>query len=418
MTQIVAHGQTDEGATGARVGVRSPLTGQVREKEQSLAPGRHLRGAGDQFLEAPVGGKCVPGPSQAPRRREHHTHHVPSSRDGVAEGVDPPTGLHRRTFRGGEDHPRRPQRERHDSGSDRTDTDGIGRLIASPRHHRRPLAKACRPGRLLAEGPGHFRALVRRGEQRGVEIEGVEHLRGPGASGEIEEDRPRPVGHIDGKPTGEPEPQVVLGEQHVANSLPARRLVIAYPEQLGSREAGEGVVAGDLDETLRPDPASDLLALGLGPLVVPEDGGADDVTRLVEQHRAVHLTGEPDSLDPVGPSPGLLHETTDRLLRSDPPQAGVLLRPHRMRGVEPVLGRGHPADCAVGVDQDRLGGGRRGVDPDHQAQDLTPSVTRSSAVSSPSHLSTAHDSSWPTFSPGPSRVSGPRLSSSQKTSFT
>ena len=74
------------------------------------------------------------------------------------------------------------------------------------------------------------------------------------------------------------------------------------------------VMAGLATSLIRFAPAADALldlgAFGGGPLVVPEDGAANDLVVLVEKDRAVHLAGKTDGLD-VGrldlglvPSPG------------------------------------------------------------------------------------------------------------------
>ena len=109
------------------------------------------------------------------------------------------------------------------------------------------------------------------------------------------------------------------------------RLVVAEPEDLRRREAGERGVGDHLDELLAAAGAAfDLVALGGGALVVPEQGGADDLARLVEEHRAVHLAGEADGGDVGGLQLGLLHDGADDLDRGLPPVFGVLLAPERL----------------------------------------------------------------------------------------
>ena len=76
-------------------------------------------------------------------------------------------------------------------------------------------------------------------------------------------------------------------------------LVAPDPEQLGRREPGERVVAGDGDQALAADELADQVALGARALVVPQDGGPQDPVRRVQRDEAVHLPGEPDRLHVV-----------------------------------------------------------------------------------------------------------------------
>ena len=155
---------------------------------------------------------------------------------------------------------------------------------------RRPVAADAADG----DHARHLRALVRRRHPGRVDRERGEDLGGPVARGEVEEHGPRTVGLVHGVLTGQPKPDVVLRQQDVRDPLPHVGLVIANPDELGRGEAGQGIVAGDRDEPLWPDRLPDQVALGGGPLVVPEDRGTEDLVRPVEEDGAVHLAGQPD----------------------------------------------------------------------------------------------------------------------------
>ena len=73
--------------------------------------------------------------------------------------------------------------------------------------------------------------------------------------------RPGPVRLVHRVLAGEPEPHVVLGQEHVADPGPDLRLVVADPDELGRGEPGERVVAGDRDEPLLADRRADPVAL-------------------------------------------------------------------------------------------------------------------------------------------------------------
>ena len=102
--------------------------------------------------------------------------------------------------------------------------------------------------------PGDAGPSKRRRKPRPIELEGVEHLRRPVAGGEVEEERPGAVGlvHRVGRRSGGGgrSPWAAARARcgaHVSGSWSPD------PEQLRRREAGDRVVAGDLDEPFRPD---------------------------------------------------------------------------------------------------------------------------------------------------------------------
>ena len=144
--------------------------------------------------------------------------------------------------------------------------------------------------------------------------------------------------------------------------------MVADPDQLGRREARQGVVAGQLDEPLGPDGGPDAVALGAGALIVPEDGRPEHRTRLVEDDEAVHLAGQADGDDRLARRAGARQDIADGGDRAVPPELRVLLAPQRGRDVVAVLGDADAANDAGAVDQDRLGRGRRDVDADDEAR--------------------------------------------------
>jgi hypothetical protein len=74
----------------------------------------------------------------------------------------------------------------------------------------------------------------------------------------------------------------------VGDPAPDVRLVVADPHELRRGEPRQRIVAGDRDEPLGADGTPDGVALGAGPLVVPQDRGTQHVAARIEQHGAVH----------------------------------------------------------------------------------------------------------------------------------
>ena len=134
-----------------------------------------------------------------------------------------------------------------------------------------------------------------------------QHLRRPVACRQVEQERAGAIRLVEGVSAGQPEPDVVLRQQDVRDPRPDVRFVVADPDELGRREAGQGVIAGDLDEPFRTHRPADLVARVGGPLVVPQDRRPQDPVGVIEQDRAVHLAGQPDRRrrsDPATPLDG------------------------------------------------------------------------------------------------------------------
>ena len=86
----VVDGQADERTAGEGIGVRRALTREIRKEQEAIAPRRRLGGFLDELLERDAWSERIP--AQAPCRREHHAHQVPSVRQGVAERMSRPSG--------------------------------------------------------------------------------------------------------------------------------------------------------------------------------------------------------------------------------------------------------------------------------------------------------------------------------------
>ena len=358
-----------------RIGVRSALALQVREEREPFRPGRPPRRLGRQLVVASA--RDVAQPGEGAGGREHHAHRLPAAGDRVAERMH--TRLRVRLEPG--------ERREHDPRGAEHHGDGA-RAVDPDAERRRGLVARAGGDRDPVPAPGDLGRLERLGQPRRGELERVEHLVAPAAPGDVEEQRPRCVGDVDRTRAGEPQPHVVLRQQHVRDSRVDVGLVAAYPEQLRSREAGQRAIAGQRDQPLEPDPRLDLLALRTGALVVPENRRAQHPLLGVEAHEPVHLTGEAD--------PGRLDaEIRERGLARLPPVLGILLRPARPGGRERIAALRPGDDLALRRQRERLDAGRADVEPDENGHRGVPS-SRSAEGQKP-YLC------WP---PAPPRVSG------------
>ena len=103
------------------------------------------------------------------------------------------------------------------------------------------------------------------------------------------------IRHVGGIFAGHAAAHIVLGQQNLRDLVEDRGLMLLHPDELGRGEARQRDVAGDL---AGPGLARlDLPAFGEGARVVPQDGRAQHLARLVEQRRAMLLAGKADAFD-------------------------------------------------------------------------------------------------------------------------
>ena len=73
----------------------------------------------------------------------------------------------------------------------------------------------------------------------------------------------------------------------------------------------------------------DRIDLSLTALIAPDQCGANDLIRRVEQNQSVHLTGEPDATNILARSAGRRKNSTNRKLCRVPPVLRTLFGPER-----------------------------------------------------------------------------------------
>src|SRR5215218_461868 len=153
----------------------------------------------------------------------------------------------------------------------------------------------------------------------------------------------------------------------------------AEPKQLRGGEPRQGAVPGQFDQPAEADPLLDLLALGAGPLVVPEDGRTQDALLRVEDDQAMHLSREPYRVVAAEPPKGRV--------RGAHPVVGILLGPTRPRRRQRVFLLGATGYGAVGRERERLDTRRSDVEADergHEPASPAASIARSAMRSSSS----------------------------------
>ena len=202
----------------------------------------------------------------------------------------------------------------------------------------------------------------------------VEHLRRPVARGEVEQQRAGAIGLVHRVLAGQPEPHVVLGQQHVGDARPDVRLVVADPDQLGRGEPGQRVVAGDLDQPLGPTAARISSHSAAVRWSFHRIAGRRTCVGRVEQHerRASGRSARPPSTSSPS-TPAAASAAPDRGRRAPSHHSvRVLLAPQRVRLSKPYSAVPIAGDRARLVDEDRLGRRRRDVDPEDERHPVRP----------------------------------------------
>ena len=184
-----------------------------------------------------------------------------------------------------------------------------------------------------------------------------EESRGPAASADIEPAGAGGIGHVGNILAGQPEPEIVLGQEHLVELLEDLGFIGLHPGNLGCRETGKNDIAGDLAKARIGIQRGGLF---VGSCIVPEHAGPKRLAGLVQKRRAMHLTGKPDaahggerlavirfqgeqsrlaSLDPIGgglfgPAGGRARDIEVRARRGDDPLVIVEQQGLQGRGAE------------------------------------------------------------------------------------
>ncbi len=296
-----------------------------------------------------------------------------------------PRGSWMRAVGRGEDDARGPEREGHRARVDDADADRVGRLVAAAGDDRRARPQARwrpRPPAVTApvtSGPSNVG-----GHPGGVD---PERARGPRATSRGRR------GRTGWSPRRRPCPGRTRRSAGAARSpwaggrAPTRAQTSGSwsrtQTSFGAVKPGQGVVAGDLDESLRADGRPDHVALGGRALVVPEDRRAQDG---IGPRREGRVRASGRSARPPRPrrptTPVVGQDRPDRADRAVPPQLGRLLAPDPA-GASRSRTRDAPTPTTTAglVDEDGLGRGRRRVDADDMGhrvsgRRLTSPVTR------------------------------------------
>jgi hypothetical protein len=277
---------------------------------------------------------------------------------GGTEWGDVARGVEHRLIVEGVNGGRGAEAERDDAFADVAGADGSHHIVSTTSGDDAGLRKAEVSGYFGAQGADWFVDGDERRESgeelAGAAIDGVEDFAGPAARADVEEGSAGGVTVLGAHATGEPEVEVFVRQEDVADACEVFGLVILEPEELGDGVAGERNDPKALEVGLfAAEEFDELLVFGRGLGVVPELGGADDVVVLVEDDQAVLLAGDTERLHGFA---GRLRESlaNGRAEGIDPP-LGLLLAGTRLAFDERVESVAAAEGGSIFVDQQGLG---------------------------------------------------------------
>ena len=320
--------QAHQCRTGVGVQVRCSFPHEIRSPEHSSGPGRNLRCLCAQLVVRRGGrSEVVAKPTQGKAGRLGHSHHVPASGYGMAEGVQPSQRVGDRGVGSSKDHPRSTDGGAYIARTDNPHPGCACSLIARARHHRRAGLQAGAGGSRLGHMTDDLLRFMESRQAVGAEPNRIEHGIRPAAMRHIEQQGARGIRHVDRPHPGEAEADVIFGQQKAVKSPPDPGFVGPHPQQLGERKVGERGVGSQLHQALRPDGFVEIAALGRGALIAPDEGRAQNLIVAIQQHRAVHLAAKPDAGNLRGRDLRIREQFPNRGLAGLPPVVRILLCP-------------------------------------------------------------------------------------------
>ena len=338
--------KADEGAPDLRVVVRCALSAKIRQEQ--CAPRRlQVAQSRSQLVRTLAHQSRVPG--QRIGGSKDHAHLVPFPRQRVAERVQRRVRVRRIAVGRREENARGAERDEGLPRPDHTHADGgCGVVPRAARDGRARLQtefrgefgpKAARRVATLDKPRHVLPPQIRRGQKR---------IRPVPRAG-IEPACPGGVRHLGDSFACQPEPEVILGQEHPLDPREGVGIVVPEPDKLGRGEARKDDVARNRPEARIGVERRRLL---IGPRVVPEDAGANGRIACVQHRRPVHLTGK---ADPAHAAQVMFRrQLPKRRLAGNDPVARPLLGPARMRALHVEMRGSARNRLLVAIDQKGL----------------------------------------------------------------
>ena len=138
-------------------------------------------------------------------------------------------------------------------------------------------------------------------KQAGIQIQFSKQCLRPSALHDIQQQRTGRIADFRCEFPRQTIPHVVLGQQDLYCPVEILLLVVAQPQNLGRRKAGQSRIRDHPDQLLSSARQFfDLNTFCCSALIVPQQRRTNDTARLVQKHAAVHLSAQANSTNVCG----------------------------------------------------------------------------------------------------------------------
>ena len=220
---------------------------------------------------------------------------MPCSRNGTAACMHPPLRIHGKLAAVGIYHPGCPNRCKCGAVRYNTGPHRRCRIVAGSSDHYRIRIQACPLRYLRQKGSRYLTGFVYLPQEGPVNIQSAQNLLRPAAALHIQKLHAAGIRNFRCKHAGQHLPDIVLWQQYMAAFLIILRLMLFYPQNFCRSPAGQRRIGSQLYPPLPRHNLQHLLHLSAGSLVAPDDGGTDYLIVFIQHHKAMHLSGKPDS---------------------------------------------------------------------------------------------------------------------------
>ena len=271
--------------------------------------------------------ELIPEPFQRQPRCQRAAHHGVRPGDGGAEGMHPALWIDlylicvRKHHAGGADGGEGLAHRHHARAH------GGGGIIPRPGGHHRARLQAGFLGSPGSDGACRIAAFHQGRQQRGVQIQCIQHSAGPAPAGHIQQIGAAGVAHFRAILPGQAEAHIILGQQNMPDLLPDFRFMPPHPQDFPGGEAGQRRVGGDADQPLPAHDPGYLIAFLLCAPIAPENGLAQHLPVFIQQHQPMHLPADAQSPDLGRGHTAFTDHLTNGFPGRLPPAFRILLRP-------------------------------------------------------------------------------------------
>ena len=321
--------------------MRRALAHEIRQIEKAPAAHRHLCHSlideliGINTLELGlflvIIRKIIPEPFEGKARCLRDAHDVPAARHCTAERMHTSLRVDAELARMGKHHAARADGRKGPAILNDACAYRSCSVIPRAADNNRRSAQAGPGRKFRSDCSGNLGRFIDLRQQRRVDCKLFQDFCRPAALRDIQKLHAACIGNLRCIFSGHAEADIILRQQDMAAAAVVLCLMIAYPEDFGSRESRKRRIRRNLNETFRADAFRDFLTFLRRALIAPDNRRPDDFIGLIQHHKTMHLSGKPDALDVISLHSRLLHNALDCRKHCTIPVQRFLLRPAILR---------------------------------------------------------------------------------------